>query len=88
MFEHDLKNTFANATLSMYKLWVVSNNGFILAEMIDILLKKEDYIKKTYKKHLQKSPMNENKDKTQVYEKKDKSQVYDTTNVHKQRNIP
>ena len=51
---------------------VISNHGLTLAIMIDILLKKEDCIKKTYKKHYQKYQMYETKDKTQVIEKKPK----------------
>jgi len=53
--------------------------------MIDILIQKEDCIKQMYKKHYQKSLMNENKYKTQVYEKKEISQVYATTNVYRKK---
>jgi len=70
----------------MYKIKFVSNTGLKLAKMIDIFIKKEDYINQTYKKCYQKSPMYETKDKTQVYEKKEKSQVYATTNVDRKKN--
>jgi len=38
----------------MYKLLVISNHDLTLVGMIDILLKKEYYIKKLYNKHSQK----------------------------------
>jgi len=47
--KQDLKDSFINALLSIYKLLVISNHGLILARMIDVLLKKEDCIKQTYK---------------------------------------
>jgi len=53
----------------MYKLLVISNCDLTLAEIIDILFKKEDCIKKLYNTHSKKSQMYEKKDKSQMYEK-------------------
>ena len=90
--KQDLKDTFANALLLVCKLSVISNHILKLAGMIDIFLKKEDCIKKTYNKRYQKTLMYEPKEKPQVNENKPhvyakKTKVV-TTNVDRNRNRP
>lgn len=87
VFEQDLKDTFANSLLPMYKLHVISNHGMILFEMIDVLLKNEAYIKESCKKKYKKSNIYENKEKYQVQENEKKIEVT-TANIDRKRNKP
>lgn len=48
MLEQDLKDTFTNGLLPIYNLFIISNHDMSLGDMIDIIIKKEPYIKKIY----------------------------------------
>jgi len=48
MPKQDLKDTFANALLPMYKLLFISNHDMTLGDMMDVLFKKVACIKKLY----------------------------------------